>query len=341
MECKELQRGCIPSRVDFAKLGAMRLVLAAIMIVSSGFAAGDDSQFNGRWDISVNGDSQRGRAWWLEVTGAGTDTLRGKFVGAPGGQLDEIPKLSIQDGELRFVFDKRYRHDARGLQKGLYWARIEEGKLKGTFEIEGDPSTYLEWTGVRAPALAEKDDGSWKRGDPVVLFDGHDLAGWQPSPPGHLVGWAVREGALTALPGAPDLVSDKKFTNFVVDAEYRIEPHTNSGIGLRGRYEVQIADDADRPSSNRGTGAILGRIAPTLNAEKPAGEWQMLGIRLVGRDVTVVLNGIRVINRQSIEGPTGIALDTNEGEAGPILLQGNRGMVEFRRMVVYPLVKKP
>jgi hypothetical protein len=254
--------------------------------------------------------------------------------------LDDIPKLSISEGELRFALEARFRKD-HPAEKGLYWARLEDGKLKGTFEIEGDPSTYLEWTGVRAPALAEKDDGSWKRGDPVVLFDGRDLAGWQPVPPAHLVGWVVKEGALTALPGAPDLISDKKFNNFVVDVEYRIEPHTNSGIGLRGRYEVQIADDADRPSSNRGTGAILGRIAPTLNAEKPAGEWQMLAIRLVGRDVTVVLNGIRVINRQSIDGPTSIALDTNEAEPGPILLQGDRGTVEFRRIVVYPLTKKP
>jgi hypothetical protein len=276
----------------------------------------------------------------LEVSGAGTDNLKGQFLGAPVGLLDDIPKLSISEGELRFALEARFRKD-HPAEKGLYWARLEDGKLKGTFEIEGDPSTYLEWTGVRAPALAEKDDGSWKRGDPVVLFDGRDLAGWQPVPPAHLVGWVVKEGALTALPGAPDLISDKKFNNFVVDVEYRIEPHTNSGIGLRGRYEVQIADDADRPSSNRGTGAILGRIAPTLNAEKPAGEWQMLAIRLVGRDVTVVLNGIRVINRQSIDGPTSIALDTNEAEPGPILLQGDRGTVEFRRIVVYPLTKKP
>jgi len=261
-------------------------------------------------------------------------------MGAPVGLLDDIPKLSVSEGELRFALEAKFRKD-HPAEKGLYWARLEDGKLKGTFEIEGDPSTYLEWTGMRAPALPEKDDGTWKRGDPVALFNGRDLSGWQPVPPGHLVGWVVRDGALTALPGAPDLVSDKKFMNFVVDVEYRIEPHTNSGIVLRGRYEVQITDDADRPSSNRGTGAILGRIAPTLNAEKSAGEWQMLVIRLVGRDVTVVLNGIRVINRQNIDGPTGIALDTNEGEPGPILLQGTRGAVEFRRMVVYPLVKKP
>jgi Domain of Unknown Function (DUF1080) len=317
----------------------VRFVFAATLAFCCFGATIDDQNFNGRWDITVGGPSSP-RGWWLEVAGAGTDNLKGKFMGAPVGLLDDIPKLSISEGELRFALEARFRKD-HSPEKGLYWARLEDGKLKGTFEIEGDPSTYLEWTGVRAPALAEKDDGSWKRGDPVVLFNGHDLTGWQAVPPGRLMGWTVKDGVLTGLPGAPDLISEKKFANFVVDTEYRIEPHTNSGIVLRGRYEVQIADDADRPASNRTTGAILGRIAPTLNAEKSPGEWQMLVIRLVGREVTVLLNGIRVVNRQSIDGPTGIALDTNEAEPGPILLQGNRGMVEFRRMVVYPLTKKP
>ena len=321
----------------------MRSVFVAALAFCCFGASIDDQGFNGRWDITVTGGSSTApaqRGWWLEVAGAGTDNLRGRFLGPPVGLLDEIPKLSISEGELRFALEARFRKD-HPPEKGLYWARLEEGKLKGTFEIEGDPSTYLEWTGVRAPALAEKDDGSWKRGDPVYLFNGRDLAGWQAFPPGHLTNWVVKDGALTALFGASDLVSEKKFANFVLDAEYRIEPHTNSGIALRGRYEVQIADDADRPSSIRGTGAILGRIAPSLNAEKSAGEWQMLAVRLVGRDVTVVLNGIRVINRQTIDGPTSIALDTSEGEPGPILLQGSRGAVEFRRIVVYPLVRKP
>jgi hypothetical protein len=273
------------------------------------------------------------------VSGAGTDSLKGRFLGSPMGLLDEIPKLSISEGELRFALEARFRKD-HNPEKGLYWARFEEGKLKGTFEIEGEPSSYLEWTGVRAPALPDHDDGSWKRGDPVVLFNGRDLTGWEPAPPGH-PGWVVKDGALAAPFGAPDLISSKKFFNFVVDAEYRMEPHSNSGIALRGRYEVQLTDDADRPVSNRTTGSILGRIAPTLNAERPAGEWQMLIARLVGREVTVILNGNRVINRQSIEGPTAIALDSNEAEPGPLLLQGNRGTVEFRRIVVYPLIKKP
>lgn len=316
----------------------MRFVFVGALAVCCFGATIDDQDFNGRWDITVNGPASQ-RGWWLEVSGAGTENLKGRFMGAPVGLLDDIPKLSISEGELRFALEGKFRKD-HAPEKGLYWARLEDGKLKGTFEIEGDPSTYLEWIGLRAPALPEKDDASWKRGEPVVLFDGHDLAGWQPVPAGR-PGWVVKDGILTALPGAPDLMSEKKFNNFIVDAEYRLEPHSNSGIVLRGRYEVQIADDADHPTSNRATGAILGRVAPTLNAEKSAGEWQTLVARLVGREVTVILNGIRVVNRHSIDGPTSIALDTNEADPGPILLQGDHGTVEFRRIVVYPLIKKP
>jgi hypothetical protein len=317
----------------------VRHVFVAALALCCFAASKDDQEFNGRWDITVNGPPAP-HGWWLEVSGAGTDSLKGKFLGSPMGLLDDIPKLSVSEGELRFALEARFRKD-HNLEKGLYWARLDDGKLKGTFEIEGDPSSYLEWTGVRAPALADRDDTSWKRGDPVVLFDGHDLSGWSAVAPAHLAGWVVKDGVLTAVPGAPDLISDKKFFNFVVDAEFRLQPHTNSGIALRGRYEIQLADDMDRPPSVRTTGAILGRVAPTLNADRPAGEWQMLVARLVGREATVILNGIRVINRQSIDGPTAIALDSNESDPGPLLLQGDRGAVEFRRIVVYPLVKKP
>ena len=315
----------------------MRLVLVAACALSCCAASIDDQLFNGRWDLTVNGLSSP-RGWCLEVSGAGTVTLKGKFVGGAIAQLQDIPKLSIRDGELRFALENRYRRE-HALEKGLYWARLEDSKLKGTFEIEGDPSSYLEWTGVRAPVLPDKDDGTWKKGDPIILFDGHDLTGWQALPPGRLNSWSVKDGILANSIGATSLISDKKFFNFTADTEIRIGPRGNSGVGLRGRYEVQVADDIDRPPSNRRSGAILDRIVPTANAARAAGEWQTLSIRLVGRQVTVVLNGIRVIDKQPIEGLTGIALDANESEPGPILLQGDRGAVEFRKVVVYPLTK--
>ena len=316
----------------------MRIALLAVCAIGCWSATIDDQQFNGRWDISVNGLSSP-RGWWLEVSGAGTNNLKAKFTGAPVGLVEEIPKLSISDGELRFGIDSRFRQNRP--EKALYWARLEDGKLKGTFEIEGDPSTYLEWTGVRAPVLPEKDDASWKRGDPVVLFDGRNLTGWQTVGSVRSLGWTVKEGTLSNGLGTTNLVSEKKFWNFVVEVEYRIGFRASSGIGLRGRYEVEIGDDADRTVSTQTSGAILGRIAPTLNAAKPAGEWQTLTARLVGRQVTVYLNGLRVIDKQNIDGPTAIAVDTSEADPGPILLQGDRGAVAFRKIVVYPLIKKP
>jgi len=324
--------------VNFAKLGAVRIALLAACASVCWAATVDDQQFNGRWDISVNGLSSP-RGWWLEVSGAGTPNPKGKFTGAPLTVVEEIPKLAIADGELRFGVESRYRQNRP--EKGVYWARLEDGKLRGTFEIEGDPSTYLEWTGVRAPALLEKDDGTWKRGDPVVLFDGHNLTGWQTVGSVRSLGWTVKQGILTNGLGTTNLVSEKKFWNFAVEVEYTLGPHASSGVGLRGRYLVQLADDADRPASILTSGAILGRIAPTLNAAKLFDEWQTMSARLLGRQVTVFLNGMRVIDKQTIDGPTAIALDTNEADPGPILLQGDRGPVGYRKIVVYPLVKKP
>jgi hypothetical protein len=65
------------------------------------------ADFNGRWNIRV-ANEDRSRAWWLEVEGAGTDALKGKFVGAPGGGLYDIPEISIRDGELVFAFTRKY-----------------------------------------------------------------------------------------------------------------------------------------------------------------------------------------------------------------------------------------
>src|SRR5579884_1821220 len=118
----------------------MRLFWAVVFALACFGSTNEDQQFNGRWDITVKGDPH---AWWLEVSGAGTENIKGKFVGAPGGQLDDIPKLSVYEGELRFSFDRHYRRDPhptardqKNTQRGLYYARLDNGKLKGTFEID-------------------------------------------------------------------------------------------------------------------------------------------------------------------------------------------------------------
>ncbi|MBX5496713.1 MAG: DUF1080 domain-containing protein, partial [Bryobacteraceae bacterium] len=87
-------------------------------------------------------------------------------------------------------------------------------------------------------------------------------------------------------------------------------------------------------------GALYSRIVPRVNASKPAGEWQTYDIRVVGRDLTVILNGQKIIDRQEIEGLTAIASNPYEDQPGPLVLQGDHGPVEFRKIVLTPLVKK-
>jgi hypothetical protein len=292
-----------------------------------------DSDFNGRWNLTVQGDP-RGRAWWLEVTGAGGKRIEGRFVGAPGGQLDVIPKISVSGRELVWEFEKTY--PPKG-SRGVYKARIERGRLTGALLVDGVPRA--QFTGERAPEIRDQDGPGWKAAKPIAIFNGRDLAGWTLIGGKPVEGWSVRDGLLVNSAGARDLVSTEKFWNFELRAEFRVGPQSNSGIALRDRYEVQIFENAGKPADLHTMGAIYSRIAPSENAQKPAGEWQVMEIRLVGRTVTVKLNGVTVIDRKEIEGFTAMAHDPAEAMPGPISIQGDHGLVEFRQLIVTPLMR--
>ncbi|MGA2131464.1 MAG: DUF1080 domain-containing protein [Bryobacteraceae bacterium] len=286
-----------------------------------------DTDFNGRWDITVH-NSARGRAWWLQVEGAGSPGVKGKFVGFPGGDLNDIQSIRIENGELLFTFDGRGTHQD-------YRARLANGKLEGTFQ-SGDAK--LTWTGARAPEIHDADDGSWHAGKPVDLLNHHDLSNWHGMTADASSGWSVESGNLKGNGAATDLISNAKFWNFKLHVEYRTPPKSNSGIGLRGRYEVQILEDYGRPLDRHSNAALYSRIIPAENVTKPAGEWQTYEIRLVGRHVTVTLNG-KTVTAGVIDGLTAIACDPDEGVPGPIMLQGDHGPVEFRSIILTPLVQ--
>ena len=302
------------------------IVLPLVLLVAA------DADFNGRWGLTVPGEP-RNRAWWLEVEGAGTPGIKGRFVGAPGGQVDAIPKIAIENGELVWRFE-------RDGKPHVWRARLQGKGLKGSYAAATTPPLALEFTGARAAVIRDKDDGSWKAGKPVELFNGRDLTGWHSRLPKREIGWRVDNGLLNnGTTPAPDLVSDAKFWNFMLHVEYRIGKGSNSGIGLRGRYEVQIFDDFGKPVSSHGNGALYSRIVPPVNASRAPGEWQTFDIRIIGRQVTVVLNDTKLIDKGEVEGLTAIALDPNEAEPGPLVLQGDHGPVEFRRITVTPLAK--
>ena len=347
---------------NFAKVAVWFAFLACAQVASA-----TDQDFNGRWDLIVhnNPTCTVTCAWWLEVTGAGTPAQKVMWVGFSDGSLHELPDVTIKDGVLHFAYD-RPAGGGRGPAPGSaaagpaapggaaaaragaapkgpspaqhvdYEIRYVNGKLEGRM-IGGKNLTF---TGERAPVIDEHDDGTWVKGTPIVLFNGKDLAGWTGIRTENAEGWTVENGLLTSRGHADDLVTKEKFWNFELHAEYNLEDRSNSGIGLRGRYEVQIASDYGREPNMHGTGALYTRILPSVNAGKPPGEWQTYDIRLVGMEVTTILNGVKLYDKGVIDGLTGIAYDPYEGKPGSLELQGDHGAVRFRNLVLTPLTKE-
>jgi hypothetical protein len=143
-------------------------------------------------------------------------------------------------------------------------------------------------------------------------------------------------GVLQSPKSGSNLITDEKFNDFKLHIEFRYPKESNSGVYLRGRYEVQVSDNKGEAPLKDYFGAIYGFIEPVEQAAKAAGEWQTYDITLVGRLVTVVANGKTIICNAPIPGITGGALDSNEGEPGPIMLQGDHGPIEYRNIVITP-----
>jgi hypothetical protein len=189
------------------------------------------------------------------------------------------------------------------------------------------------WVGYRAPALKRSGEPVW--GKPITLFDGKDLQGW------HAMGktnqWVAEDGILRSPRPGSNIVTDRKFNDFKVHIEFRYPKGSNSGVYLRGRYEVQIEDEVEglEPPSDV-ISAVYGFLPPVEQATKGPGEWQTYDITLVGRVVTIVFNGKTVICRQEIPGITGGAIDSQEGLPGPIYLQGDHRAIEYRNIVITP-----
>jgi hypothetical protein len=170
----------------------------------------------------------------------------------------------------------------------------------------------------------------------IDLFNGKDLSGWHVRHADAENGWKVENGMLVNTPPSTDLVTDEKFRDFELHYEYMIPARSNSGVYLRGRYEIQIDDAYGREPESHQNGAIYGVITPKSNASKPAGEWQTVDARMVGDRTTVVLNGTKIIDNAQVR-LTGAALDDKEAEPGSLMLQGDHGKVTFRSVRIRPI----
>ncbi|PYR90559.1 MAG: DUF1080 domain-containing protein [Acidobacteria bacterium] len=278
----------------------------------------------GRWDLTIH--TARGdRSAWLEVRHSGVQTLVGQFVGT-SGSARPISQVDFKDNELRFSIPPQWdRVDGNLVVTG----RLDGESLSGTMTLAG--AQPEKWNGVRAPSLRRSQEPKW--GTPIRLLQASDLSGW------HALGtneWEVAGGVLKNRKSGGNLVTDQTFTDFKLHLEFRYPAGSNSGVYLRGRYEVQIADLPSAEPEPGILGAVYGFLSPSENASRKAGEWQSFDITLVGRMVTVALNDKTIICNQAIPGITGAALDSDEGKPGPLLLQGDHGPIEFRNIVLTP-----
>jgi hypothetical protein len=171
----------------------------------------------------------------------------------------------------------------------------------------------------------------------VELFDGKSLDTWNLQMANRPSGWSIVDGAMTNEAKANNLVSKQTFKDFKINAEYKIEPGSNSGIYLRGRYELQVLDDFGKAPESHGHMAIYAWVAPSVNATKPVTEWQVMEAVIVGNKVTVTLNGQKVHDNATIQAITGGALDADETAPGPLLIQGDHNRVSYRRIVITPV----
>ncbi len=306
----------------FSKRFFLFLLLFFMLIKSNASDAQALHPVVGRWDITINSNGKPQPSWmgiWL----SGNSTLVGEFVGS-GGSARPVSKVYENNDSFSFAIPPQWDRDTNNM---VVKGTVQSDKASGTITFPN--GTQSNFTAVRAPSLQRTKAPVWDKA--VKIFNGKDVTGW------HATGtnqWIVENGVLKSPHSGSNLVSDNSYTDFKLHIEFRYPPESNSGVYLRGRYEVQIEDrDTTHPDVDH-IGAIYGFIAPGEKVAKNANEWQSYDITLVGRMVTVVFNGVTVICNREIPGITGGALDSDEGKSGPLQFQGDHGPIEFRNITI-------
>jgi hypothetical protein len=278
----------------------------------------------GRWDLNVS-NGERSMPSWLEVKQSGNKALVGYYV-SYAGSARPIAEVMWKDGLFSFSIPPQWI----GTHYMQLTGTVNADRMEGN--ILDHMGNALSFTGERAPVLLREPPSSWSK--PRPLLDKNSLSGWIPVSENATNQWFVKDGVLTSPASGVNLRTEETFEDFKLHIEFRYPEHSNSGVYLRGRYEVQVEDSYGKQPSSVYLGGVYGFLTPNENVAKKAGEWQSYDITLVGRRVTVVANGKTIIGNQIIPGITGGALDSNEAAPGPIYLQGDHGPIEYRNITI-------
>lgn len=321
-------------------------LLALLIVSASAWSSSIPKSLIGDWSLDLATDEPA----WLKVELVDGEPVVHMRVHVQSAGPHKI--IEAKDGRLTFPMKiKREGEDGPKVTTNIVNVGMKRGKLDGVITNDGLEAPYgrIAFTGKRFPPMPKRPDLSKVRfGHPIPLFNGKDLTGWRLYDPQKKNGWRVVDGLLSNETPKTDfgstgsygnLQTEAVFDDFWLHIEFKIEANRNSGVYLRGMYEAQVVDRDSRMQGLQGVGSIFGRIAPSENAGRTPGEWQSYDITLVDRHVTVVLNGVTVIDNQPVGGPTGGAVHTDPTEPGPIHLQGDHTSVKYRNIYLAPVVR--
>lgn len=298
------------------------LASLAVAIVLSPAALPAADPFVGRWDITVKANNSTYPDWLEVVDNGGKMQVRYQ---PRGGSVRPINDAKVENGHLLLTLA------AGGKQGPSSWDLTATGDQIAGVQKMG-PRETAEVSGVRAPKLDRKMPRQWTKPEPI--FDGKDLTGWEPDHP-EINHWIAKDGELIVEEHGANLRSTRKFDDFKLHIELNCPQNGNSGVYLRGRYEMQVEYENTPEDTYHSMGAIYGMVPVSQVLPKTPGQWESFDITLVGRRVTVVRNGVKIIDNQEIAGITGGAIDANEGEPGVFYLQGDHtGNMKFRNITI-------
>jgi hypothetical protein len=300
-------------------------ILAAVLLVPALSQKRGGSALAGRWDLTVT-TPESSYPSWMELVDEGARPAA-RIVGRTGSARS-VQDIKSDGSHLSFTSDESFP----GKTIKVTWDLTAQGdKLTGK-QHRADGIDY-QLTGVRSPALKRPAQAGWTKPEP--LFNGKNLTGWEPDNPS-ASHWNAVNGELVNEKKGANIRTTRKFDDLKLHIEYNCPQGGNSGVYLRGRYEVQVEyEPADKNDRYHGMGSIYGFLAPSKEVPPRPGQWETYDITLVGRTVTIVRDGVTSIDSLEIPGITGGAIDSHEGEPGPLSIQGDHtGGMKYRNITI-------
>ena len=259
---------------------------------------------------------------------ATTDGLKNRLLTLVGNSktvqglllaMKYIDQAPLQQSAVRAVMNN-------ALANPSFYGPEVTAALNKTLEVLQGADSQYEKEAIRKHLADQPKDGGF-----VSLFNGKDLTGWKglvANPiarsrmtPAQLAdaqkkadevmlgGWEVKEGMLVFKGKGDNLCTDKQYGDFELYVDWMLYPDTNeadAGIYLRGTPQVQIWDIArTNVGAQVGSGGLYNNqknpAKPSVVADNKLGEWNTFYIKMEGERVTVLLNGVKVVDNVILE----------------------------------------